>query len=243
MAQAEWSWYDYLGSFWGYIYNDDVIKWNDFLRYWPFALLAIHRWPVNSPHRGPVPRKMFTFDDVIMIHDSGMASREQRTVALWNVRQSRIFIPNLVHPLLIAHLFRFEILHRGGGGGCWGGWVGGMLHSRLAMCSYKWLYCWSRWVYPNSKVHGANKGPICGRQDPGGPHVSPMNFAIWVGLKSVVDTSSFDRGEGCSYAVIMASNRHQDISNSHYDPSLNNASWLITRNTHIASRWWQSTVV
>ena len=25
-----------------------------------------HRWPVNSPHKGPVTRKMFSFDDVIM---------------------------------------------------------------------------------------------------------------------------------------------------------------------------------
>ena len=32
---------------------------------------------------------------------------------------------------------------------------------------------------PDSKVHGANMGPICGRQDPGGPHVGPMNLAIW----------------------------------------------------------------
>ena len=35
------------------------------------ALLAfvrgIHRWPVNSPHKGPVTRKMLPFDDVIMI--------------------------------------------------------------------------------------------------------------------------------------------------------------------------------
>ena len=23
-------------------------------------------------------------------------------------------------------------------------------------------------------------GPIWGREDPGGPHVGPMNFAIWV---------------------------------------------------------------
>ena len=29
---------------------------------------------------------------------------------------------------------------------------------------------------PYSKVHGANKGPIWGRQDPGGSHVGPMNF-------------------------------------------------------------------
>ena len=34
--------------------------------------------------------------------------------------------------------------------------------------------------YPDSKVHGANMGPIWGRQDPGGPHVGPMNFAIWI---------------------------------------------------------------
>ena len=32
---------------------------------------------------------------------------------------------------------------------------------------------------PDSKVHGAKMGPIWGRQDPGGPHVGPMNFAIW----------------------------------------------------------------
>ena len=32
---------------------------------------------------------------------------------------------------------------------------------------------------PDSKVHGANVGPIWGRQDPGGPHVGPKNFAIW----------------------------------------------------------------
>ena len=27
---------------------------------------GIHRWPVNSPHKWPVTRKMFPFDDVIM---------------------------------------------------------------------------------------------------------------------------------------------------------------------------------
>ena len=35
------------------------------------ALLAfvrgIHQWPVNSPHKGPVTRKIFSFNDVIMI--------------------------------------------------------------------------------------------------------------------------------------------------------------------------------
>ena len=34
--------------------------------------------------------------------------------------------------------------------------------------------------FPDNKVHGAKMGPIWGRQDPGGPHVGPLNFAIWV---------------------------------------------------------------
>ena len=33
---------------WG---HDDVIKWKDFPRYWPFVR-GIHRSPVNSPHKG-----------------------------------------------------------------------------------------------------------------------------------------------------------------------------------------------
>ena len=33
---------------------------------------------------------------------------------------------------------------------------------------------------PDNKVHGANMGPIWGRQDPGGPHVGPTNFTVWL---------------------------------------------------------------
>ena len=32
---------------------------------------------------------------------------------------------------------------------------------------------------PDIKVHGANMGPAWGRQDTGGPHIGPVNFAIW----------------------------------------------------------------
>ena len=35
-------------------------------------------------------------------------------------------------------------------------------------------------MFPDSKAHGANMGTIWGRQDPDGPHVGPMNFAIWL---------------------------------------------------------------
>ena len=33
---------------------------------------GIHRWPANCPHKGPVTRKMFPFDDVIMCIYCGM---------------------------------------------------------------------------------------------------------------------------------------------------------------------------
>ena len=40
-----------------------------------------------------------------------------------------------------------------------------------------------QWNTLDSKVHGANMGPPWGRQDPGAPHVGPMNFAIWDPLR------------------------------------------------------------
>ena len=35
---------------------------------------------------------------------------------------------------------------------------------------------------PDSKIHVTSMGPIWGQQDPDGPHVGPMNFAIWEGI-------------------------------------------------------------
>ena len=34
-------------------------------------VMGIHRWPVYSPQKGPVARKMFSFDDVIMLYFTG----------------------------------------------------------------------------------------------------------------------------------------------------------------------------
>ena len=48
-------------------------------------------------------------------------------------------------------------------------------------------------VIPDSKVHVVNMGPIWGRQDPGGPHVGPMNFAIWDVPYVFVDTTEVDK--------------------------------------------------
>ena len=41
----------YLSFRESYLLHDDVIKWKDFPRYWPF-LWGIHRSTMNSPHKG-----------------------------------------------------------------------------------------------------------------------------------------------------------------------------------------------
>ena len=45
---------------------------------------GIHRWPVNSPHKCPVARKMFPCDDVIMTNENLILAILMRNyVAVW----------------------------------------------------------------------------------------------------------------------------------------------------------------
>ena len=47
---------------------------------------GIHRWPVSSPHKWPVTRKMFPFDDVIMVfmrHIGWPARRWSTAIKQW----------------------------------------------------------------------------------------------------------------------------------------------------------------
>ena len=53
-----------------WLFTSSVCSGADQRKHQSSALLAlvrgIHRWPVNSPHKGPVKRKMYPFNDVIM---------------------------------------------------------------------------------------------------------------------------------------------------------------------------------
>ena len=51
---------------------------------------GIHRWPVNSPHKGPVTRKMFPFDDVIMLR--WRSQTNSISVLFWHWRLSCIIL-------------------------------------------------------------------------------------------------------------------------------------------------------
>ena len=64
-----WAWW-HLKTPASRLFTQPFIQGADQRKYQSSASLAfvrgIHRWPVNSPHQGPVTRKMFPFDDVIM---------------------------------------------------------------------------------------------------------------------------------------------------------------------------------
>ena len=61
------------------------------------------------------------------------------------------------------------------------------------------MYCTT---LPDSKLHGANVGPIWGGQDPGGPHVGPMNLIIWVTMITPLPASQL-RGARPSAATVI----------------------------------------
>ena len=45
-----------------------------------------------------------------------------------------------------------------------------------------WLWYFKAFNHPDSKVHGANMGHTLVLSAPAGPHVGPINFAIWAPL-------------------------------------------------------------
>ena len=70
--------------------------------------------------------------------------------------------------------------------GVWHTWTIGMPWISFSGLRIEFSYVLHGKSYINdSKVHGAKMGPIWGSQDPGGPHVGPMNFAIWASSKNM----------------------------------------------------------
>ena len=64
---------------------------------------GIHRWPVDSPHKGPITRKMFPFDDVIMVY---LQIVEQFS-NLWLIYAQ---LPMLIYSLQILCLYPSQAL-------------------------------------------------------------------------------------------------------------------------------------
>ena len=66
---------------------------------------GIHRGPVNSPHKGPVMRKMFPFDDVIM--------RQIAKQKDWVQFPPIQYIPRNMHTVLLCFALLWFHIHQG----------------------------------------------------------------------------------------------------------------------------------
>ena len=101
---------------------------------------------------------------------------EKMFIAKWN----ELTLPITVHPALTVYrlngssttaaypISQFYI------------WIAVASHETYHTQSLQPAGCdWEGKGNPDSNVHEANMGPIWGRQDPGGPHVGPRNFATW----------------------------------------------------------------
>ena len=60
---------------------------------------GIHRWSVNSPHKGPVTPKMFPFDDIIMQEKTKTCLPCFCTVWKKNIKKSQILYISLMNTL------------------------------------------------------------------------------------------------------------------------------------------------
>ena len=99
----------------------------------------------------------------------------------------------------------------------------------MANSKYANVRCiWFDTTTPDSKVHGANMGPIWGREDPGGPHVGPMNFAIWDIIWTNHDTEAFEMQHTRMLSGYVASQkplRQESNLCIYMSFSLNNKTW------------------
>ena len=65
-------------------------------------VMGIHRGPVNAPHKWPVTRKMFPFDDVIMLN---------RKWPEWQSDDKELFINNIQFRVLLTWMRYFFLCH------------------------------------------------------------------------------------------------------------------------------------
>ena len=69
-------------------------------RHWSFVK-GIHRWPVDSPHKGPVTQKAVPFHDIIMYHGFGCIVYRFRCSLYW----PRLFKTSITFRIWISIFF------------------------------------------------------------------------------------------------------------------------------------------
>ena len=161
--------------------------WKGFPYYWIFVRGIQWQWPVDCRRKGPAMRS---------INVSHIVNQKKQT---WWRHQMETFSALLAicagnspgtgefpaqRPVVRSFDVFFDLRPNKQLSKQWWGWwfeapPWSLRRHRNAMEQrVVWSVTWD--TTPDSKVHGANMGSIWGWYDPGGPHVVPMNLAIWV---------------------------------------------------------------
>ena len=125
---------------------------------------GIHRWPVNSPHKWPVTRKMFPFDDVII------QSFDSHQVNWWRLISSIILDRRTKDDMTIISEQIISLITGTNDEELkipyfW--YTDGIVNGTAISLLYD---------YPDSKFHGADTGAIWGRHDPVGLMLAPWTL-------------------------------------------------------------------
>ena len=72
------------------------------------AVREIHRWPVNFQHKWPVTRKMFPFDDVIMLSEIFKRNFNNATT-FYNTRRVGMVIKNDFRPFMTSYVILAQL--------------------------------------------------------------------------------------------------------------------------------------
>ena len=109
---------------------------------------GIHRWPLDSPHKGPVTRKMLPFDDVTMFEHTAMFFRPPLNSRIKQLQWPTISLYNkqvLTHRHWVTHICvrRLALLH-------WFRWTAPSLYLEK---------CWNivNWTFGNKLQSNLNR--------------------------------------------------------------------------------------
>ena len=115
-------------------FHDDVIKWKQFPRYWPFVW-GIHRSPVNSPHKGQWCGVLM-FSLICAWVNGWVNNREAGDLRSHRAHYEVTVMPNLIYARdVILVIYEIRHLHIESGHRCHHSQFRWCLHARLCIRS------------------------------------------------------------------------------------------------------------
>ena len=104
---------------------------------------GIHRWPVNSPHKWPVTRKMFSFHEVIMESDPPISVKFNSTLShTWKAHKVKLSFSYVIAELVVKSICQIAET--------W--WILHVLYQTTKCMSVILCYCFALFIVSGSNT-------------------------------------------------------------------------------------------